>query len=115
MKPFLIHLFGFLLQHLAVADDGVEGGAQFVAHVRQERALGLVRLVGRLLGLLRLVLGGPQFLVHFAHRGSALGHFCLKMVPVFCKLAIARFNLLQHLVEAVHELAQLVVSEPSSA
>jgi len=27
------------------------------------------------------------------------------MVPVFCQLAIARFNLLQHLIEAVHKLA----------
>ena len=34
-----------LLQHLAVADDGVEGRPQLVAHVGQEVALGAARLL----------------------------------------------------------------------
>ena len=39
-----------LLQHLAVADDGVERGAQLVAHVGQELALGAAGGLGRVLG-----------------------------------------------------------------
>ena len=45
-------VLGLFLEHLAVADDGVERRAQLVAHVGQECALGLIGLVGLLLRLL---------------------------------------------------------------
>src|SRR3954447_4114525 len=43
---------GDFLEHLAVADDGVERGAKLVAHVGEEGALGLIGVVGHLLGFL---------------------------------------------------------------
>jgi hypothetical protein len=43
-----------LLEHLAVADDGVQGRAQLVAHVGQELALGLVGRLGLAARALRL-------------------------------------------------------------
>ncbi len=43
-------LSGYLMQHLTVADDGVERGAQLMAHVGDESALGVVRLLGQQLG-----------------------------------------------------------------
>jgi hypothetical protein len=54
---------GVALEQVGHADDGVHRGADLVAHVGQEGALGLV---GRLGGLL----GGGQF-------GGALGHHVL--------------------------------------
>jgi hypothetical protein len=48
-----------LLEHLAVSDDRVEGGAQLVAHVGQELALGLVGDLRRLLRH-RQLLGAPR-------------------------------------------------------
>ncbi len=39
-------VFDLFLQHLAVADNGVQGRAQLVAHVREKGALGLTRLNG---------------------------------------------------------------------
>ena len=46
----LSEVFGFLLEHLAVANDGVERRAQFVAHAREKLGLGLARLGGGFLG-----------------------------------------------------------------
>ena len=43
-----------LLEQLGVQDDGVERGAQLVAHVGQELALGAVGDLGRLPGLVQL-------------------------------------------------------------
>ena len=54
MKPFWPEVLGFLLQHFAVADDGVERGAQLVAHVGQEGALGPVGDLGGFLGFQEL-------------------------------------------------------------
>ena len=51
-----------LLEQLREADDRVERRAQLVAHVREEGALGLVRRVGRLLGLAHLALGALALL-----------------------------------------------------
>ena len=48
----LADVLGLLLEHLAVADDGVERRAQLVAHVGQEGALGPVGGLGRVLGAL---------------------------------------------------------------
>ena len=44
-------------KHLAVADDRVERRTQLVAHVGEERALGAVGALGRLLGAAQLLLG----------------------------------------------------------
>ena len=43
-------LGGQLLEQLAVADDGIQGRAQLVAHVGQERALDLAGFHGLLVG-----------------------------------------------------------------
>ena len=45
---------GFALDHSEKPDDGVERGAQFVAHVGEKLRLGVVREFG-------LLLGGPNF------------------------------------------------------
>ena len=47
-EPLLARVLGVLLQHLAVADDGVERRPQLVAHVRQELTLGAVCVLGAL-------------------------------------------------------------------
>jgi hypothetical protein len=39
-----------LFEHLGIADDGAERRPQLVAHIGEELALGLVRLLSRLLG-----------------------------------------------------------------
>jgi hypothetical protein len=39
-------IFGVFLQHLRIADDGVERGAQFVAHIGQELRLGEIGAFG---------------------------------------------------------------------
>ncbi len=56
-------------EHLAIPDDGVHGGAQFVAHVGEELALGLVGGFGGLhqylefvMALFQLGVGACQFL-----------------------------------------------------
>ena len=46
-------------QDLGVAEHGVERGAQLVAHAHQELALGAVRGLGGVLGLMQLFLGAP--------------------------------------------------------
>ena len=50
MKSVQALVLGLLLQHLAVAEDGVHRRAQFVAHVRQELRLGAVGGLGGLFG-----------------------------------------------------------------
>ena len=55
-EALLAELRGFLDEHFAVADDGVERRAQLVAHIGEELALRLVGGVGLLLGLLQLAL-----------------------------------------------------------
>ncbi len=47
----------FFLEHLAVADDGVERRSQFVAHVRQELVFGSAGGVGGFLGLQQFFIG----------------------------------------------------------
>ena len=46
-----------LLQHFAVPDDGVHGGAEFVAHVGEELALGAVGRFRRVFGRAQTLLG----------------------------------------------------------
>ncbi len=58
-------ILDLLLHHLAVSDDGGERGAELVAHIGQEGALGAVGRLGRLLGDLSLLLGGFRL----PHRG----------------------------------------------
>ena len=52
-----VPVFGLLYQHLAVADDGVQGRAQFMAHTGQE--IGLVPACG-----LDLLIKALQLIVH---------------------------------------------------
>ena len=46
----LVHVLDLLLHHLAVADHGGQGRAQFVAHVGQKGTLGAIGRLGRVLG-----------------------------------------------------------------
>ena len=50
----LTGVLSFLLEHFTVADDGVHGSAQLVAHVRKEGALGLAGLVRCFAGFFQL-------------------------------------------------------------
>ena len=73
---------GFLFHHLAVADDGVERGAQLVAHVRQELRLRAVGNIGGFPVLLRVFAGGFKLEVLSGQRlrrrlGGFLGLFQL--------------------------------------
>ena len=53
-KILLSELIGLFVEHLAVADDGVERCSQLVAHVGQKIALGTVCCLGLLAGMLQL-------------------------------------------------------------
>ena len=64
MEVLALLLFQLLqLQQLGEPEDGVQRGAQLVAHPRQVLALGRVRLVGRLLGLPQLHGALPHLLL----------------------------------------------------
>ena len=52
-----VALLGNLLQHLAVADHGIERRAQFVTHVGHELALRAVGRFGGFLGMQHFVFG----------------------------------------------------------
>ena len=74
-----ILLGGQLLEQLAVADDGVQGRAQLVAHVGEERALDPAGLHGLLVGVDQVGVDQPQLrLDPLAPRISC------------CKIALAR-------------------------
>ncbi len=59
-------ILDLLLEHLAVSDDGGEGGAELVTHIGQEGALGAIGRLGRLLGDFSLLPGGFRL----PHRGG---------------------------------------------
>ena len=63
-----------LLQHLAVADDGVQRRSQLVAHVGEELALGTVRRLGRILRLQQLLLGALVGGDVAEHRDAVVQH-----------------------------------------
>ena len=94
----------FFLQHFAVADDGVERSAQFVAHIREKRALGPV-------GILSCVLGVVQFRLHlltpndfaFQLQGPGLE---LIIGVMQCRIPLLDFG--QHRVEPVDEPSDFV-------
>jgi hypothetical protein len=54
LKFFVLQVCRIFLEHLAVADDGVQGGAQFVANIGQKLALGAVGFFCVFFGLLCL-------------------------------------------------------------
>ena len=83
---------GLLLEHFAVADDGVQRRAQFVAHVGQELALGLVGALGGLHQHL-------QLLVALFELGVGAG-----------EIPAGEAEAAGHAVEGVRELAQLVLA-----
>ena len=66
-------LLDLLPDHLAVADDGVERGAQLVAHVGQERALGPGRVLRQVDGAHQVVLD-PLALGDVGDRHQAADH-----------------------------------------
>ena len=45
----LARVAGFLLQHFAISDDGIERCPQLVAHICKKCAFGAVRFLGRML------------------------------------------------------------------
>ena len=55
-----MQVFGLFLQHLGVADNGVEGRTEFVAHVGQEGTLGLGAFLGQVPGLFQFFVGLNQ-------------------------------------------------------
>ena len=65
----------FVMQHLAVADDAVQGCAQFVADVGQEHALCGIGLVGGIPGIADIVHGIAQFVGHVIERGRQVAQF----------------------------------------
>ena len=78
-KTFLVQIYRFLHEHFAVADDGVHGRAQFVAHVGEERAFGAAGLVGGFLRQFQLLVASLQFL-------CALADFLLHIVIHFAQI-----------------------------
>ena len=70
---FLPHIPGFLDQHFAVTDDSVHGGAQFMAHVGEERALGGVGRFGLFFCLLGRRSGSDCLLLKFSSPNERCG------------------------------------------
>ncbi|MNS49993.1 hypothetical protein D3C72_826290 [compost metagenome] len=66
-------VLGLFLEHLGVADDGVQGRAQLVAHVREKAALGLAGQLGLDAGLAQSVVGALA-LHHPAELGADVAH-----------------------------------------
>ena len=101
---------GFLVQHLGVAQDGVERRAQLVAHIGQKQALGLVGGFGGFLGLGHLFLDtlafrdvagdgahAPQFPVTVVEGSRVVGHHGFLAVPgVRGELVVGDFAFAQH-------------------
>ncbi len=102
LEAAFLHL---LLQQLAVEQDGVHGGAQLVAHVGQEDALGAA-------GLLRLVFGLGQVLVGLHQLGRALLDTGLQAGVQGPDLRQPGEDGLPHGVEGVHHLVQFVRGSP---
>ena len=97
----LAFVHGGAAQQLDHAHHAIHRGADFVAHVGQEQALGAVgglRLVAREVGLF---LGQRELL-------GAVGDFEFEAVAVRSERRVARLDLGQHAVDAVDELAHLV-------
>ena len=90
-------------EELDHAEDPVEGGADLVAHVGEELGLEPHRLVGALLLVAEAGVGAPQL-------GRSLGDRGLEGLPVLPELAVPSLHLLEHLVEGLGEVAELVVA-----
>ena len=86
-----------LQEQLGVAENGGHGGADFMAHVGEEVALGPACRFGRLLGHLKL--GGP------------LDDAVLQFIAGLLQGIPPLLDLVEHGVEAVVEHAHLVVAE----
>ena len=86
-----------LQEQVGVAENGGHGGADFVAHVGQEVALGPACRFGRLLGHLKL--------------GGAVDDAILQFIAHLLQRIASLFDLVEHGVEAVVENAHLVVTE----
>ena len=71
-------VFGLLAHQFAVADDGVERRAQFVAHVGQELALRAARFLGRFLGAAELFFG-PLARGDVFHRSLVIENFIIRV------------------------------------
>ena len=75
----LLQVLGLFHEQLAVADDGVHGCAQLMAHVRQKGALGLVRRVG--------------FLHRPSQRGGAFHHLLVQAPVELDELPVALYDI----------------------
>ena len=94
---------GFQRQ-VAHADNGVHGGADFMAHVGQEIALGLGGLLGNTLGLF-------DILHHVEHGPAGLGQFiysALKSLIGLLSFQKRIFQLLGHAVESIRKFAHKI-------
>ncbi len=101
------HFLRFFLQHFAIANDCVERSAQFVAHIREERALGPVGILGG-------KLGAKQFLLHllavsdfpFQLQGPGL-----QLIVGVVQSHIPMLDFGQHRIESVDQPADFVAVE----
>ena len=99
-----------LLQHLAVADDGVERRAQLVAHVGEEGALGAAGGLGRVAGLDQLLLGPLPLGDLRAEFPRPVLDPLLQFVVRLLEGFVALLDLRQHVVEPLVQRADLVVA-----
>ena len=88
---------------LGHADDAVHRRADLVAHVREELALRPARLHRLVACIGEVGVRGPQF-------GHAIVDCLLEVVLLNEQLPVAPLDFRQHLVEAVDQLPDLVVS-----
>ena len=103
-EALLAQVVGLLLEHLAVADDGVERRAQLVAHVGQEGALGAVRghrLVAR---ERQLALGLLEGIVLPGQLGRPLLHLALERALGLLERAVRLAHLVEREPQAVARL-----------
>ena len=100
----LPEILGLFLEHLAVTDHSVERRSQLVAHVGEERTLGLVGFFGLAFGEIEIAIEVDQF-------GCAGFYFRFEVVPVLAKFGPATLDFGKHVIESVDQFAEFVVAD----
>ena len=101
-KVLLLQVLGFLLQHLAVAEDGIHRSTQLVTHVGEKCALGLVRGIG---GLVRGI-GGLFCHLEFIKQSLLFHLDCLPYVDLFAH------SLVVGVTQPFRTFGQIAATEP---
>jgi hypothetical protein len=81
-EVLITQVFGLLLQHLAVADDGVQRCAQLMAHVGEKLALGVVGPLSSSTRFLGFTRGLRQMVERLGKFPGALGHLLLQPLVI---------------------------------